>query len=128
VPPDQAHFERQYARAKAALSRYRGARIVRGFSVEVAATVADASLDFVYLDANHEEAHVRADLEAWVPKVRPGGIVSGHDYTPKPGRKYRQGGPGVVAAVNAYTASHMIRPWFVLEENWLWVKKPVDKQ
>lgn len=38
------------------------------------------SLDFVYIDANHKYSFVKADIEAWFPKVRTGGIVSGHDY------------------------------------------------
>jgi len=38
------------------------------------------SLDFVYIDANHKYSFIKADIEAWFPKVRTGGIVSGHDY------------------------------------------------
>ena len=53
-------------------------------SVEAAkrfATVAHmAPVDFVYIDADHSEASVTADLEAWAPLVRPGGILAGHDY------------------------------------------------
>ncbi len=37
-------------------------------------------LDFVYLDARHDYAHVLADLFAWWPAVRPGGFFGGHDY------------------------------------------------
>jgi hypothetical protein len=38
------------------------------------------SLDFVYLDARHDEPSVRADLDRWWPVVRPGGLLCGHDY------------------------------------------------
>ena len=38
------------------------------------------SLDFVYIDANHDKEHVTEDIEEWAKIVRPGGIVSGHDY------------------------------------------------
>jgi hypothetical protein len=38
------------------------------------------SCDFIYIDANHSYEHVRIDLSLWYPKVRPGGIVAGHDY------------------------------------------------
>lgn len=37
-------------------------------------------LDFVYLDARHDEPSVTADLAAWFPHVRPGGLICGHDY------------------------------------------------
>jgi len=49
-------------------------------SDEAATKVPDGSLDFVYVDARHDFDAVLEDLEAWVPKVRPGGIVAGHDY------------------------------------------------
>ena len=52
--------------------------------------------DFVYIDAAHDEASVAADLEAWAPLVRPGGILAGHDYV-----KARH--CGVVQAVNKFS-------------------------
>ena len=47
-------------------------------------------LDMVYLDATHDECNVLVDIACWWPKVRIGGIMSGHDYksrdvNPKPG-------------------------------------------
>jgi hypothetical protein len=41
---------------------------------------ADATLDFVYLDACHDYRSVWLDLLAWYPRVKKGGIISGHDY------------------------------------------------
>ncbi len=41
----------------------------RGFSTAVATTFADASLDFVYLDAQHNYFDVMNDLLVWWPKV-----------------------------------------------------------
>ena len=38
------------------------------------------SLDFVYLDARHDRASVMQDLIDWTPLVKPGGLISGHDY------------------------------------------------
>lgn len=35
----------------------------------------------MYVDARHDRKGVLADLEAWWPKVRPGGILAGHDFT-----------------------------------------------
>lgn len=40
----------------------------------------DLTLDFVHLDGNHGLKHIRDDIELWWPKVRPGGIFSGHDF------------------------------------------------
>lgn len=55
-------------------------QLIVGDSLTQAATYADASLDFVYLDDNHETAHVRAELDAWWPKLKPGGVLAGHDF------------------------------------------------
>ncbi len=52
---------------------------IKGMSVIIAMTFDDESLDGIYLDAAHDEKNVRADFEAWVPKVREGGVISGHD-------------------------------------------------
>lgn len=49
-------------------------------SVEAATGFADGSLDFVWLDAGHDQASVKADIEAWLPKVKPGGVLGGDDW------------------------------------------------
>jgi methyltransferase family protein len=40
----------------------------------------DASIDWVHLDARHDYAGVKADILAWLPKVKVGGWLSGDDY------------------------------------------------
>jgi hypothetical protein len=50
------------------------------FSTACASSLADESVDFVYLDARHDYWGVLQDLTAYWPKVRRGGIVAGHDY------------------------------------------------
>lgn len=51
---------------------------VRMTTVEAAAAL-DVWPDLIYLDAAHDEASVRADLEAWAPYVMPGGVICGDD-------------------------------------------------
>lgn len=53
---------------------------LKGFSTEMAKRIPNKYLGFVYLDAAHDYANVLKDLEAYVPKVREGGIVAGHDF------------------------------------------------
>ncbi len=49
-------------------------------SVSAARLFSDASLDWVHLDARHDYVSVKADIEAWLPKVKVGGWLSGDDY------------------------------------------------
>ena len=56
------------------------ARILVKDSVEAAREVPDGSLDFVFIDANHTYEACRADVLAWLPKVKHTGFISGHDY------------------------------------------------
>lgn len=53
---------------------------LQGDSVLMAREVKDKSLGFVYIDANHSYDGALADLKAWTPKVKAGGIVAGHDF------------------------------------------------
>lgn len=54
--------------------------IIRKRSVEAAAAFDDASLDFVFIDADHSYEGCSEDISAWLPKVKPGGWLCGHDY------------------------------------------------
>ena len=49
-------------------------------SVRAAKLFADESVPFCFIDADHSYASVTADLHAWWPKVRAGGMIAGHDY------------------------------------------------
>jgi len=53
---------------------------IKGDSTIVAKTFGDRTLDFVFIDAEHDFINVDNDIKAWLPKVKIGGIISGHDY------------------------------------------------
>lgn len=57
---------------------------LRGFSTEVASSF-EHRIDFLFIDAEHTYEGVRADADAWLPKVRPGAVVIFHDYPNAPG-------------------------------------------
>ena len=91
---------------------------IRKPSMKAIDDIPNKSLDFVYIDADHSFDFIMQDLIEWSKKVRPGGIVSGHDY-------YRFRGAGVVDAVHAYTHAHQINEWFLddqRETSFLWAK------
>jgi len=55
-------------------------RIIQETSEIAARLIPDDSLDLAYIDANHEYSAVINDLKTWLPKVKEGGIIAGHDY------------------------------------------------
>lgn len=49
-------------------------------STDAVKFIPDGYADIVYIDACHDYNSVKRDIELWLPKVKKGGIVSGHDY------------------------------------------------
>jgi hypothetical protein len=88
----------EYISAVNRLFRY-GVRsvIIKMASLEATRLFPEQSLDFIYIDATHDYEGVKADLAAWWPKLKPGGIMAGHDYADD---------CGVPRAVNEFVAAH----------------------
>ena len=116
--------------AKARLAPY-DCTLVHKFSMDAVWDFEPESLDFVYIDGNHSLKYVIEDITEWSKRVRPGGVVSGHDF-----RKSTTGHAAhVVQAVQAYTDAYRVWPWFILgskkvvegeirdtHRTWMWVK------
>lgn len=49
-------------------------------SVAAAELFGDATLDFVFIDADHCVEAVQADIASWRPKIKGGGMLAGHDW------------------------------------------------
>lgn len=81
----QEDFDTSYQIAKLRLSEFGDrAIILKGESLAMAQAVENKSLDFAFIDADHSYEGVKSDIEAWLPKVKKGGFISGHDYYLKP--------------------------------------------
>lgn len=74
------------------------------------AAAIDGPVDFVYIDAAHDYESVKADIAAWWPKVKPGGILAGHDYC--------EAWPGVKKAVDEAFPNRQLTSksvWFTIK-------------
>lgn len=104
------YFKMTQNRVKFANGR---AKIIRKSSVEAAKDVADNSLDFIFVDADHSYEGCKADIIAWKDKVREGGIISGHDYKNTDFPCF-----GVEKAVDEFVVENGLR--LELGENFTW--------
>ncbi len=107
-----------------AVRRLKGkSKILVNFSMDAVNDFYDETLDFVYIDSNHGFLHVAQDIHFWSQKVKRGGIVAGHDFKRHKGNYTNH----VKDVVQAWTYSHGINPWFVLNgdksPSWFWVKE-----
>jgi hypothetical protein len=76
----QPVFDRMYRYVLDKLDRYQGrACLIRDTSANVAAAWTQP-VDFVFIDAEHTYEGVLQDINAWMPHVRSGGLITGHDY------------------------------------------------
>ena len=122
------YYNARYEETKERLKPY-NATIVRKTSMEALEDFEDNSLDFVYIDANHDFLNFTMDLHYWMKKVRPGGIVSGHDYAYFSYKKFNH----VKRALIAYARCYRMIPVFAVMHtttglrrdryrSWFWVK------
>lgn len=74
-------------------------------------------LDFAFIDADHTEQAVADDIKAWWPLVKVGGILCGHDYSPRI-RCHR----GVIRAVDKFCKT-INQPVNLMSGSVWWVKK-----
>jgi hypothetical protein len=55
-------------------------RVIDNLSLEAVNEIEDKSLDICFIDADHRYGAVKADILAYIPKIKNGGILSGHDF------------------------------------------------
>lgn len=90
---------------------YHNCTLMRKFSHDAASIVPD-NLDFVFIDGDHSYEAVLEDLHDWVPKIRSGGLLLGHDWANRAG----QGGV-VKAGIEYFQENYsLFKPLFSNEE------------
>ena len=115
----QADMDQIYESVRKRFADAPSVSILRDFSDQALARFEDESLDWVYLDGNHAYDHVRKDLSLALAKVRPGGFITGDDYTW--GRKC---GFPVEKAVRDFVKEHALEAQLEIIDTQFLIRKP----
>ena len=122
--------EKFYRMARQRLDKYPNCTIIRKTSMDAVNDFKDNSIDFVYLDGHHGFRYIAEDLCEWTKKVRPGGIIAGHDYL-----NSTEWSCHVAYVVDAYVRAFEIDNLYILgsaapvvgeardrERSWMWFR------
>jgi len=78
---DQSYYDNLYGEIQTKSKTLDNFKFIRKTSTEAAQEFEDCSLDMVFIDARHDYESAKKDILIWLPKVKKGGILSGHDYS-----------------------------------------------
>jgi len=106
----------RYIKTLSLMTYFPQLRLMRLDSVDAAKLFLNGYFDLVFIDADHSYNGVTADIKAWMPKIRKGGIISGHDYTDGLERK----GCFVKQAVDDFFGKGNFTSW---PDLWCWAKE-----
>ena len=100
--------------------------LIKKPSVEAAKDFKPESLDFAYIDASHQYKAVSEDIKAWWPRVKPGGVLAGHDALAPGYSEDRDISAGVQQALFEFAADKTVYlvpeagclpwSWYILKE------------
>lgn len=88
--------------------------INQGLSTDMASKFPDKYFDWIYIDTDHSYEVTKAELQAYNNKIKPGGIIAGHDYS--------QGNWGKILRYGVMEAVHE----FCVKENWEFVYLTIE--
>jgi len=97
-------------------------KLIKAWSLDAVKQFPNESLDFVFIDSNHDFRHITDDLDEWSKKVRKGGMVAGHDFFEE-----RHEGYGIREVLPAWCECYNIKPLFILDKDncpsWFYIKE-----
>ena len=85
-------------------------KLIARSSKEASFEFASRSIDFVFIDAGHYYEDIITDIRSWLPKIKDGGVIAGHDYV--------SGYSGVVSAVDEIFGDRVCKD-YINENSWL---------
>jgi len=94
---------------------------IRKLSTEAVSDFKNNSCDVIFIDMNHSYESVKEDISIWLPKVKHGGYLAGHDYN-------HAGWPGVVRAVDEILGPVSSNQNLTINNNcWIYHNKPISE-
>lgn len=91
-----------------------GVILKKQYATSFLASLADDSLDWVYIDSNHHYQNVSREIDLSIKKVKSGGHIMGHDYLPNP----QLWATSIIRAVNERMQSGDIKMEAITNEKW----------
>ena len=114
TPTYQNKANRIYERAKERLAKYPNVTLIKKMSMDAVKDFEDESIDFVYIDGNHQFRYIADDMYEWHKKLKKGGVLSGHDFAYFKSRS-PCGGCQVREVVEAWAKSFHLEYWVLGE-------------
>ena len=122
-PVSQLDREADYRHAlKSLLPHHKRYNVIRDVSTSAARQIERQTLDFVYIDGNHQREYVEKDVVTWWPKLKDGGILAGHDII-CPGEPDAGWGVNIQPVVLDFAARRNLTVYLVVEMQclpWSW--------
>lgn len=78
--PDHEHIKNEVSFDRCLALWPKRIKKYKMLSSEAAQLFASGSVDFVFIDGDHRYEYVKEDITLWLPKIKKGGIIAGHDY------------------------------------------------
>jgi hypothetical protein len=121
---DNTTFEEFFAETMRRTEAHADKRVVlRGRTTEVVDQIPDGSLDLAYVDGDHTLRGITIDLIRMWPKVRPGGYLTGDDFTPSVWQHKQEFEPTLVFPWAVYFAEAVGAPIYALPHNQFLIHK-----
>jgi predicted O-methyltransferase YrrM len=76
----QKYFDKAYKKTLKVVKPFGDRAIILKTDTVKAVEMISGKVDFVFVDARHDYKGIKQDVEAWLPKVKKGGWIIGHDY------------------------------------------------
>lgn len=77
---DQETWDSLYFKTCKLLPYFPQLKVIKMTSVKAAKLFWKGYFDLVYIDSNHTHDFIKEDIEAWLPLIKRGGVIAGHDY------------------------------------------------